>query len=284
MAAFENRACAAPDLAAVSGLFKLSFPAATHLTPDYLRWLFFENPVGEAVGRNIWDGDRLVAHVAGVPQRAVIHGRPETIVLLVNVATHPDHRGKGLFLDVIRQTVEAARRRGYAAVTGVANAQTIRAYEQKLGFQNVAGLSAHVELLPQRIDFTAALARGQFHRVWDDATLAWRLRSPANPLRIARATADGLIVEGASTMRGVRARGAIPRGELTAKAAGGWLAGPAVVLGLVPAGAARRRLGVDVPRRLRPSPLRLIYQRLEAPWAPLDPERVLFSFLDFDAF
>jgi hypothetical protein len=41
---------------------------------------------------------------------------------------------------------------------------------------------------------------------------------------------------------------------------------------------------MSVPERLRPSPLRLIYTNHKAPGDRLDPDRVLFSFLDFDAF
>jgi hypothetical protein len=173
--------------------------------------------------------------------------------------------------------------RGHAAVVGVANQQTIRAYETKLGFQNVAGLDAHVELLPQRIDFHRALETAVFARSWDDATLAWRLRNPANPLRIAGSLFDGLVVEGASTVPLVRSRGIIPRKGLRTSARG-IVMGPAVVLGLTPKGSERRNLAMSVPERLRPSPLRLIYINHRRPDDRLDPDRVLFSFLDFDAF
>jgi hypothetical protein len=173
--------------------------------------------------------------------------------------------------------------RGHAGVVGVANQQTIRAYETKLGFQNVAGLDAHVELLPQKIDFERALETAMFARAWDDETLAWRLKNPANPLRIAGALYDGLVIEGASTMPLIRSRGVIPRRGLDT-AARGIVMGPAVVLGLTPKGTETRNLAVTVPERLRPSPLRLIYINHRKPEDRLDPDRVLFSFLDFDAF
>jgi hypothetical protein len=173
--------------------------------------------------------------------------------------------------------------RGHAGVVGVANQQTIRAYETRLGFQNVAGLDAHVELLPQRIDMAAAAAAAEFAHRWDDPTLAWRLKNPANPLRIAGETSDSLIVEGRSTTPLIRARGAIPRAGLSLRGSGPAM-GPGVVLGLTPKGAARRRLALTVPERLRPSPLRLIWLNHQAPGDRLDPERILFSFLDFDAF
>ncbi len=43
-------------------------------------------------------------------------------------------------------------------------------------------------------------------------------------------------------------------------------------------------IAVSIPARLRPSPLRLIYFDHDDRHARLDAERVLFNFLDFDAF
>ena len=54
--------------------------------------------------------------------------------------------------------------------------------------------------------------------------------------------------------------------------------------GLTPKGAARRGLAIRIPDRLRPSPLRLIWLNHQIPGDQLDPQRILFSFLDFDAF
>jgi len=201
----------------------------------------------------------------------------------MNVATHPDYRGRGLFLELVRRVVTMSAERGHAAVVGVANQQTERAYRTRLGFQNVAGLDAHVELAPQRIDMARALAAADYAHAWTDATLAWRLKNPANPLRIAGETADNLIVEGASTLPLVKARGAVPREGVSLRGRGAAV-GPAVVLGLTPAGTVRRRLAMAVPKRLRPSPLRMIWLNHKVPGDQLDPQRILFSFLDFDAF
>jgi ribosomal protein S18 acetylase RimI-like enzyme len=271
------------DLHRTVELMGLGFPAAHKFSSAFLQWQYYDNPAGEPLGCNIDEGGRLVGHLMGIPQTVALRGAPVTVTLIMNVATHPDLRGRGLFLELVRRVAAMSAERGHAGVIGVANQQTIRAYETRLGFQNVAGLDAHVELLPQRIDMARAVAAAEFAHRWDDATLAWRLRNPANPLRIAGETPDSLIVEGASTMPLVRARGAIPRAGLSLRASG-QPAGPAVVVGLAPKGTARRRLAMTVPGRLRPSPLRLIWLNHQAPGDRLDPGRILFSFLDFDAF
>jgi len=264
-------------------LMALGFPGVHKFSPAFLQWQYYDNPAGPPLGCNIDDGERLIGHLMGIPLKVSLQGEPATVTLIMNVATHPDYRGRGLFLELVRRVVTMSAERGHAAVVGVANQQTIRAYETKLGFQNVAGLEAHVELLPQKVDFARALETAVFARTWDDATLAWRLKNPANPLQIAGGTADALVVEGASTLPLIRSRGVIPRRGLNTPASG-WVVGPGVVLGLTPRGTAHRRLAMTVPERLRPSPLRLIYINHRKPDDRLDPQRVLFSFLDFDAF
>jgi len=283
MSALVFRPVAHADLDRTVELMGLGFPAAHKFSRAFLQWQYYDNPAGAPLGCNIDDGKQLIGHLMGIPQAVRLHGRPAVVTLIMNVATHPDYRGRGLFLELVRRVAAMSAQRGHAGVVGVANRQTIGAYETRLGFQNVAGLEAHVELLPRRIDMARALATADFVHGWTDQTLAWRLKNPANPLRIATATADSLIVEGASTLPLIRARGAIPRDGLSASGQG-MAMGPGVVLGLTPKGTARRRLAMTVPERLRPSPLRMIWLNHQVPDDRLDPDRILFSFLDFDAF
>jgi ribosomal protein S18 acetylase RimI-like enzyme len=277
------RPAAPEDLDRTVELMGLGFPGAHKFSRPFLQWQYYDNPAGEPLGCNIDDGERLVGHLMGIPQKVALRGQPVIVTLIMNVATHPDYRGRGLFLELVRRVAAMSAVRGHAAVVGIANQQTIRAYETKLGFQNVAGLEAHLELLPQKIDMTQALAGADFAHRWEDATLDWRLKNPANPLRIAAETADSLIVEGGSTVPLIRARGIIPRAGLNLRGLGAAV-GPAVVLGLTPRGTAQRRLAVTVPEQLRPSPLRMIWLNHKTPGDRLDPRRILFSFLDFDAF
>jgi GNAT superfamily N-acetyltransferase len=271
------------DLDRIVELMGLGFPAAHKFSRGFLQWQYYDNPAGPPLGCNIDDGGRLIGHLMGIPLNVRLHGAPAVVTLIMNVATHPDYRGRGLFLELVRRVGQMSAERGHVGVVGVANQQTERAYRTRLGFQNVAGLDAHVELLPQRIDMAAALAGADFAHRWTDETLAWRLKNPANPLRIAGGGADSLVVEGASTTPLIRARGVIPRDGLSVTAHGS-MVGPAVVLGLTPKGTARRTLAMTIPERLRPSPLRMIWLNHATPGDQLDPDRILFSFLDFDAF
>ncbi|MFC3079302.1 GNAT family N-acetyltransferase [Phenylobacterium terrae] len=271
-------------LAAVAALMRRAFPKAHKYTEAYLDWLYFRNPAGPALAFDVREGERVISHGAGIPQRLVLHGRPVLGALMLNTATDADRQGRGLFSRVVNAVIDEGRRRGVAALIGVANQNSVGPYVKRLAFQEVRGLDAFVAPAPERIDFGRAAAQADLRRDWDDAALAWRMANPEGRLRLVAASEDALVVEGASTAPLVAARAVIPRQGLAAPPVPRSRLWPAVSLALAPAGAARRGLSLTVPDRLRPSPLRLIYRNLDDPADRLDPDRILFSFLDFDAF
>jgi len=284
MNALSTRAVEPGDLDAIVELMALGFPGAHKFSPAFLRWQYYDNPVGAPLGCNIFVGPQLVGHLMGIPVEFSVRGAARTLTLIMNIAVHPEHRGRGLIKTLTEEVIAQSAARGHAGVVGVANQNSVAAFEHKLGFQNIASLAAFVEWLPHRIDMQSALAEAELAHRWNDATLAWRMNNPANPLRLFAQNADSLIAEGASSLPLLRARAVIARRGLTLGVGRELLARPAVVIGLAPRGSLRRRYAVDIPARLRPSPLRLIYFDIDNRGARLDPERVLFNFLDFDAF
>ncbi len=267
-------------------LMKSCFRDTTKFTPAYLRWLHNENPCGRSVGYHLYDGPLLVGQLIGIPQQVTLRGEGARVILLQDVATHPNYRGRGLFLELTRRAIDLARRSGFAAVIGVANQNTYRGYE-KLGFQNVLGLDARISFFSQmKIDFAGALGKAEFARAWTMEALDWRLRNPRNPLSLIAKMGDSLVVEGGTSYRGLRVRGAIPIQGLSAPypPADYVARRPSVVIGSEPDGISQFPLSIRIPDWAKPSPLRLIYLDLNRPERRLDPGKVLFSFLDFDAF
>lgn len=268
---------------------RMVFPHAAHYSVPFLDWLYRRNPDGRAFGLEGFEGERMVAHLAGVPRQTVLKGAARPVVLLVNGATHPAYRGQGLYLRLVEKTCQHLADSGAHALIGVANQNTIRAYESKLGIHNVAGLQARIGLGDfTRIDWPRAEANADLSRVWGEESLAWRLANPSNPLAIA-SRGDGLVVRGATQYAAIDVHAPLP----AILAAGAGAPGAGVVrrhrplqlsLGLEPHGSARHGLSWPIPDRFKPSPLRLIYRHLHDAGDRLDPEGVLFSFLDFDAY
>ena len=284
MAGLELRAAEAADLAATAQLLALGFPGARKFSSEFLRWQYYDNPVGAPLSCNISDGAQLVGHLTGIPIEVALRGDTRLVTLIMNIAVHPAYRGRDLLKSLTAEVIAMSAARAHAGVVGVANQNSVAAFEHKLGFQNVAGLDAFVEWLPHRITMQGALADAEFAHRWSDASLAWRMNNPVNRLHIVAETADSLVVEGRSSLPLLRARAVIPRCGLTLTAPAYSLPRPALVIGLAPRGTLKRRLAITIPARLRPSPLRLIYFDHEDRRAQLHAERLLFNFLDFDAF
>jgi GNAT superfamily N-acetyltransferase len=270
-----ERACA---------FMQLVFPHARHYSVAFLDWMYRRNPDGRALGLEGFDGDRLVAHLAALPQQTVLHGRPARVMLWVNGATHPEYRGQGLYLRLCNETNTHLAAQGVEAIIGVANQNTIRAYETKLHIQNVAGLEARLGIGDfLDIDWPRAESGAQLRRLWTPHSLAWRAANPSNPLSLA-ARPGGAVVRGPTHHAGIDVFAPLPSGP-TPSLPGVRARRPIqLALGLTPRGAARHGLSWPLPDRLKPSPLRLIYRNLANAKDRLDAGAILFSFLDFDAY
>ena len=273
-------------LARYGELFKACFPATSKFTPAYLEWLYVANPDGRALGFDAWDGERLAAHYVCVPARAQVEGRDVPVLLSLNTATHPDYQGKGLFTLLAAMTYEAGAQAGFDGVYGVANANSTPGFIRKLGFQLVRPLEARIGLGGLRHDAWPPRQALSFERTWSEAALRWRCANPDNPVAV---RADGGKLRFYAAAGRALSAYAELASTLRAEAIAPGTRAPAfsplrLFLGLAPDAISCYPNYASIPMRLRPSPLNLIYRSFSPQVAALDPARIAFSFLDFDAY
>jgi len=277
-------------LAQYGALFAACFPGANKFTPDYLTWLYAANPDGPAVGMDAWDGERLAAHYVCIPARAWVEGKQVLVLLSLNTATHPDYQGKGLFTKLAAATFEAGAAAGFDGVYGVANANSTPGFVRKLGFQLVRPLEARVGLGRFQHGHKAPAATLSFERSWTPQALAWRCANPHNPVWRRK---DGKRQQFYAAASGLRlpAYAELTRDSIAAGMDGNLadnkapaLSPARLFLGLAPDDSANYWNYASIPQRLRPSPLNLIYRSFAPRVSALDPSRIQFSFLDFDAY
>lgn len=268
---------------AYEALFRLCFPGADHLDAAYLRWLYADNPDGQVVGFDAWDGDTLAAHYVCIPARAVIAGTACRVLLSLNTATAPAYQGQGLFTRLATLTYERGAAEGFRAVYGVANANSTPGFLRKLGFTLVRPLEARLgvgRLFAGDLEATAATL--DFRRDWSPEALAWRLANPQAAVA-SRARAGAAAFFSRTRWPLVTACAELPAHPAVADAG----PGPTpfrVFVGTVPTGLRLRATWWPIPAFLKPSPLNLIYRDLQRPGYAPAAERALVSFLDFDAF
>lgn len=267
-------------------LFAQCFPSASKYNHDYLEWLYQRNPFGRAVGFDAWDGEILTAHYVGVPVDVKIDGRPARALLSLNTATHPRYQGRGLFVKLAERTYEAATAQGFDAVIGVANANSTPGFVRRLGFQLVEPLAAKVGIASLGIDLPCIEQRAQFSTAWTADALSWRCANPNNPV-VLRTCSDRVQLYAKAMGFGlpVYAELSFPNQDaLSTSVSTPMLSPMRLYLGLTPISCPISWRYLDIPQRLRPSPLNFIFKRLAGPTNQLTRGQVSFSFVDFDAY
>lgn len=264
-------------------LFAKCFPGIDKFNRDYIDWLYRCNPDGQVVGFDARDGDRLVAHYVCIPARAQVGGEDVRVLLSLNTATHPEYQGRGLFTKLAEQTYAAGAAQGYDCVYGVANANSTPGFTRKLKFQLVGPLRASVGCGQLGIAFSD---RGslQFRRSWSPQALAWRCASPVNPVIVRAGSDRTTFLASALPGGGCMAVAEIDGGAAPSDVTGGFLTPLRLFLGRVPAAWQRPAFYADIPNRLRPSPLNLIYRSLSGRVESINQDAVFLNFLDFDAY
>lgn len=285
-------------------------------TSEYINWQYQQSPEGREIAVNIHAGNEVTAHYALIPQTWTDGHSRYPLTLSLNTAVTEAARGKGVFTRLAEQTFQAARdQHGRKAVLGVANANSTPGFIDRLGFTILCPLPVIMGIAnplggrgvttcitdtafirsTQLADLAKTLApppRGLLAQSWTAEKLAWRLSSPLGPYRL-HVDDSSILVSKVEHHKGIPiviALKFLPRrggGPLRARA----LLNAACRSHKTPlflyAGFndAVAISGTPLPRRFLPSPLNLIYRRLDDTMPPLEMMHLAaFEFLDFDAY
>ena len=83
------------DVEKLHNLFTLCFDFQT-LSKDFFKWKYFDNPAGEALVCGLFDGTKLIASGALLPELIDYQGSSKLIYKCTDLMTDPAYRGKGL--------------------------------------------------------------------------------------------------------------------------------------------------------------------------------------------
>lgn len=269
------------SILAYSALLSNIFSNPKLFTTDYLKWQYADNPDGAIVGFNAWADNSLVAHYVTQPLQANINGQLKKGLLSLNTATHPIHQGKGLFIKLAHATYNYAAQNGYDFVIGVANQNSVHGFTKKLGFQLAGQL--HALLGVGKLPYSADLSKFSYSRYWTQEAFNWRLKNPVNNYKIT--TAGNIIVSSATAYPGIKATLGVFKGAeykvLPQKSLFSMLN---LWIGVNRDVTSQTNLYFNIPNRLRPAPLYLIFKSLNNNISSLNFNDVYFQALDFDAY
>jgi hypothetical protein len=164
-------------------LLSICFPGTKIFNYEYLEWLYFKNPNGNAIGFDAFDKDILVAHYSLIPKKIKLHGQTHKCLLSLNTATHPRYQKKGLFLDLAKLSIKEAVKLNYSSIYGVANKNSLRGFE-KLGFNFIKRLDIIITFNNIKACFTNK--KLDFLPIWDELSLRWRVSNPNKKIYITK--------------------------------------------------------------------------------------------------
>jgi predicted N-acetyltransferase YhbS len=266
-----------------TALLKKVWPGAAHLTVEYIKWLYRENPHGAAFGCNACAEGRIVGHYAAVPVRWVIEGEIQDGLLSLNTAVDESFRGRGLFRILAGSTYKDAAEKGRAFVIGVANAQSTPLFLKQFKFQLLGPMTVKVGI-GQAGKPPEDMPGNSTYSVTDTATIEWRLRAPhrsyfrANEVPVVSVTSLPFVYSSMGVELLADNVQVVSSGLRRARSP------LRVWIGYDPRLRWRGSAYLDVPSRLRPSPLNVIFKDLTPRGRVLAEDRVRMSLIDFDAY
>ncbi len=307
---------AQPVEEAVRRLLYDAFPIAKFSDDAYLRWLYYENPLGPAFQATRRDGALVLAHIGGSRQRYHRRGAELPAVETVNLAVAEAARGRGLSIEVNRACLQAAYEAcGDGVRVTAPKASSTHGYMKSLGCHLLGPLPVRVlppfwprgEAVDSALVNAAYLASRSFEEVfdgldytpgdgfsqrWSREQLRWRLANPH--ARYGVHVGERVVLISTSVRQAglpvcvilksfVRGTGKGLPGNTVAAAACRFHRAPAAIYAgysdLV------RFHGVRLPERLKPSPLNLCVRSFR-PGVIDETQFVMqrFELLDLDAF
>ena len=303
------------DLTATNELLNAELPDARYDDPRYLRWLYEENPLGDAYQKFAYEDGELVCHYALIPQNY----RDETGLMpgaySLHAVTRSGTQREGYFMSLAREIYADATADGRRLLTALPNEKAVGAGVKHLGWRLIGQMPVRLSIPTawggsdiETVDCTPELLAGDRFATltadideypvtgvtnsWTTESLRWRLSRPDVDYAL-HVAPDVIGVSTRTVQRGVPAAvimKLLPRGNRH---------GPISARRIVAAACRRHRApvaiygglnehvvvrGFEPPKRLRPSPLFWLVQTLQE-GDDQDALRIsTYEFLDVDAF
>jgi hypothetical protein len=265
-------------------LLNTCFPRALHIDDLYLDWLYNQNPDGQAIAANCFEGGSLVAHMAGIPMRALVDGREERGLLCVHAASLGRRTLAGALVRALDQIVDSAVETNFNFLYGSVNQMSARVLSRRQDVQNVCALDARLGIGPPPRVASASIP-SQVESVWNRERLRWRFSRPDAHYRLC-VSGDRAVVFGDV---GIGAIGAELASFSERMIPSGVIPHPISKIIRLWIGLDHRRDWtlapyLNLPQRLRPVPLQLMHLDLSGTNRRFEPGRLVFQAIDFDLY
>lgn len=139
------------DLPAMLQLSKESLGELSGMrTEEYWRWKHEQNPFGPSPVLLAWEEDTLIGMRAFMRWRFGYQEKSMEAYRAVDTATHPEHRGKGIFSTLTLALIEQLKAGNPAIIFNSPNSKSMPGY-LKMGWKEVGKTRLRVKVLPLNV-------------------------------------------------------------------------------------------------------------------------------------
>ena len=273
---FVQTAVSASKIKEYSLLLSSVFDKSPKYTTEFLQWQYALNPNGTVVGFDAYADGVLAAHYVTIPVVYTINGVETKGLLSLNTATHPQHQGKGLFTQLATRTYELGKTLGYKFVIGVANQNSTHGFLKKLDFYLISPLDVKIGMGNIAINHTGNY---KLKAIWNNESMAWRMKCPGAQYFLHKGNVYSVTDKPIIFSKITELPKTMAAPQLKTKV----MLPVKLWIGI---GKELKQKGffLNLPDKLKPSPLNLIFRDLSGTLPVLKKEDVYFELIDFDAY
>lgn len=261
------------SLIEITRFLQETFPKNKKFTPDFVRWQYTQNPLGQMVGFNAFDNGKIISHFAGLPVEMHLFGKVRKGLLCINVSTNINYRGKKLFTILGERTIRHASENGFDFMIAVPNANSTHAFLKYFGFYLISPLSAKVgignNIYPEK-EFNC-------YKNWDENQWRWRLNNPTNRYHYNK---KGLISTPIAYFAKTISKNLLPENllDITSKSIGFRPANLYVGLGAETS----KGMYFNIPSFIKRPPFNLVFKDLTGEIPAVKKEDIFIQLIDLD--
>ena len=150
---------------------------------EYLNWLYVNNPMGSYIGVDVFDENKLVGQLGGIPINLKFYDKHIKTLVLLNTCIDKKYRGGRLFYNLAKHLEKTLIEKDYELLIGIGNKIATPAWIRSIKLRYLCQLQTFIGLY----DFSKIQNLNYNYNIftdWNDELANWRCSNPINKTSI----------------------------------------------------------------------------------------------------
>ena len=249
---------------------------------DYLNWLYLMNPMGNYIGVDVFDNDKLVGQLGGIPINFKFFNKHIKTLILLNTCIDYNYRGGRLFYNLAKSLEKNLIDENYELIIGIGNKIATPAWIRSIELRHLCQLQSYLGWY----DYSNIEYSNYQYKIftdWNEELIKWRCSNPINKTNLLNFSNSQYIVSNTS-LPFVKVFTPLLFNNLKNQYSERQNDKISLKLFIGLSNEIKKSfLFREIPNYFKPSPLNFLYKFLKKDYH-IDQNEIFFSFLDFDAY